>query len=561
MSSTNLNAARSVIHRIYLLLALVVVGVVLVYYAVPPELVGRNRSDKRFIWHHQRLHDAIDDLSRLALISHLHAVRDRPAHAGTPDDIIGRMAIGTRAEMTRLHATSVTLAREPYLPGAAPLVVRLNRLLAAFLDRPDSPAALEDLLLVTEQLRQLSVRAVELREEAGGLSLLHHDHWLTGVVSVLLAGIGWAGLHIIKSSRVTLRVLANTIAQRDAQARALERERDFAARLVETAPTIILLLDPQGRIEHVNPYFVQLTGWPLAEIKGRDWFETMLPERERERVREHFRQVVQAGSSPSRPARVHLNPILTRAGEERGIEWRNQVLCDPNGQTTGVLAVGVDVTDRARAEESIRRSLHEKEILLREIHHRVKNNLQIVSSLLHFQGKKVQGTPAVIVFREARERLHSMILVHEKLYNSRNLSEIDFGDYLQTLVRQMAHSSAEANGSIRFSVDAASLSLPIEIVLPCGMIMVELMTNVAKYAFPGGGTGEASVRLEATSDRVTLTVEDKGVGLPVDFDPATTLTFGWHLIRNLTQQIDGAIGIERQTGTRVTLSFPRPQAA
>jgi len=145
--------------------------------------------------------------------------------------------------------------------------------------------------------------------------------------------------------------------------------------------------------------------------------------------------------------------------------------------------------------------------------------------------------------------------VHEKLYQSRDLSRIDFGGYLKALVRDLRRSYATAGGRIDVRVTADELEVPIEAALPCGMIVCELLTNVFKYAFPGTRSGKALVALSARDGRVSLTVSDDGVGLPPDFDPERSTSFGWQLVRNLTAQLDGTSTIERDRGTQVTISF------
>ena len=208
------------------------------------------------------------------------------------------------------------------------------------------------------------------------------------------------------------------------------------------------------------------------------------------------------------------------------------------------------------AEIALRDSLREKETLLREVHHRVKNNLQIISSLLYFQGRKVKDPTALAVFGEAADRVRSMVLVHEKLYQSGSLSRIDMGDYVQTLVRELEESYASKSQRFQVGVTADKIYLPIELVLPCGMIVCELVTNAFKYAFPEGKTGNVEVKIARVDDRIELTVSDAGVGLPVDFSPAESAAFGWQLVQNLTNQLGGKVLVGAGPGTRVVISFP-----
>jgi PAS domain S-box-containing protein len=217
----------------------------------------------------------------------------------------------------------------------------------------------------------------------------------------------------------------------------------------------------------------------------------------------------------------------------------------------------VDITARMEAEEALRGSVREKETLLREVHHRVKNNLQIISSVLHFQAKKVKNPEDLVVFNESRNRLRAMILVHEKLYKSPGLARIECGTYIQALVQDLWRSYATiVSRRISLHVDADRIELPIESALPCGMIVCELLTNSIKYAFPGQHRGEVRLALTAAAERVTLSVCDNGIGLPVDFDVTHATTFGWQLISNLAAQLDATLtATGGNAGTQVTLHF------
>jgi len=148
-----------------------------------------------------------------------------------------------------------------------------------------------------------------------------------------------------------------------------------------------------------------------------------------------------------------------------------------------------------------------------------------------------------------------MILVHEKLYQSRDLSRIDFGSYLKVLVRDLQQSYSARGRDVTVNVSTDPVGLPIQIAVPCGMIVCELLTNVFKYAFPNGGSGAATVSLTADGLRVKLGVSDDGVGLPENFDPRNSSTFGWQLIRNLTAQVGGEMTVDRDRGTHVLISF------
>jgi len=276
---------------------------------------------------------------------------------------------------------------------------------------------------------------------------------------------------------------------------------------------------------------------------------------------ERVEAAVQRAFDPAGDGRFDIqHRIVTPDGSIRWLEVRSQTFFTGEGgarrpaRTVGAM---IDITARIQAEEALRDSLREKETLLREVHHRVKNNLQIIASLLHFQSKKIKDPEDLAAFYEARDRLRSMVLVHEKLYQSRGLARIDFGNYLQTLTEELQRSYSSRSGKrVNVLVTADEITLPVESALPSGMIVSELLTNVFKYAFPGDRNGSAHIRLEAQGNQVRITVSDDGVGLPPDFDPGHSSSFGWQLINNLVAQLGGKADVASGDGTRVSISFP-----
>jgi PAS domain S-box-containing protein len=252
--------------------------------------------------------------------------------------------------------------------------------------------------------------------------------------------------------------------------------------------------------------------------------------------------------------------VLAANGSIRWLESRSQTYFEGEGsERHPVRTVGatVDITERVAAEEALKESLREKETLLREVHHRVKNNLQIIASLLHFQAKKIKDPEDLAAFFEGRDRLRSMILVHEKLYQSRGLARIDFGNYLQSLAGELQRSYGARSGRrVDVRITADEIALPIESALPCGMIICELLTNIFKYAFPGGRDGGADIQLATADGHVSLIVSDDGVGLPQGFDPRHSTSFGWQLINNLARQLGGTMDVVSRNGTRVAITFP-----
>ncbi|HBK96478.1 MAG TPA: histidine kinase, partial [Microcoleaceae bacterium UBA10368] len=209
-----------------------------------------------------------------------------------------------------------------------------------------------------------------------------------------------------------------------------------------------------------------------------------------------------------------------------------------------------DISDRKFTEARIQAALREKEILLKEIHHRVKNNMQVVSSLLQLQAQYIEDETTLSLFEESQNRIHSMALIHEQLYQSENLDRIDLPLYVENLVANVYQSFGCCNSSIQIQLNIDPISLNIETAIPCGLIINELVSNSLKYAFPYSRAGEINIKFcEISSQQFHLSIQDNGVGFPADFDVENTETLGIRLVRMLTSQLDGSLTIDSQYGT------------
>jgi len=219
-----------------------------------------------------------------------------------------------------------------------------------------------------------------------------------------------------------------------------------------------------------------------------------------------------------------------------------------------------DRTERKLAEEQMRASLREKEVLLQEIHHRVKNNMQIVSSLLKLQAGYVDDRTYYDMFKESQNRIISMALVHEKLYQSEDLASIDLNEYITHLASALFRSYGADTGSVALKIDVADVVFGVDTAIPCGLIINELVSNSLKYAFPDGKEGEIKIALRFTDgDEITLTVSDNGVSIPDELDLTNTGSLGLKLVHILTDQIRGRLEVDRSEGTTFRIRFKRIQ--
>jgi PAS domain S-box-containing protein len=223
-----------------------------------------------------------------------------------------------------------------------------------------------------------------------------------------------------------------------------------------------------------------------------------------------------------------------------------------------LIAIGNEagvVIAKLQADELIRTTLKERETLLKEIHHRVKNNMQVISSLLSLQAAQATEPETIDMFSESQRRIRSMALIHEKLYRSGSLAEIDFGDYVESLVGELLRMYNVPLGAITTTVEIENVQLGVDAAIPCALIINELVSNSLKYAFPDGRTGGVTVALKRENEAYTLTVADDGVGFPPDVDFRATDSLGMQLVVTLVNQLEGTIELNRENGTAFVISF------
>jgi two-component sensor histidine kinase len=214
------------------------------------------------------------------------------------------------------------------------------------------------------------------------------------------------------------------------------------------------------------------------------------------------------------------------------------------------------ITERKRAEDQIRASLREKDIMLQEIHHRVKNNLQVIQSLLNLQSKRVKDSQTQEAFKESRDRIGAMALIHEKLYQAKDLSHIDMVNYLQNLSAHLFQTYRVSLDKVKLKLEMGKVQVGINQAVPLGLILNELISNALKHAFPEGREGRIRVRLVQEEGLIRLTVGDNGVGLPEAMNLREPQSMGFQVIMALVEQLDGTIELHREEGTEFRINFP-----
>lgn len=333
---------------------------------------------------------------------------------------------------------------------------------------------------------------------------------------------------------------------------ARKRMEERFRRLVESAPSAMVMINSSGRIEMVNAQAERVFGYARTELLGQP-VEMLVPER----FRGHHPSLRNAffGSPQSRPMGVGRDLHgLRKDGSEFPVEIGLNPIETDEGMM--VLSAIVDISDRKQREDRIQATLKEKDILLSEVHHRVKNNLQVVHSLLDLQSTKIRDDGALQLLRESQNRIKSMALIHQALYESKDFGRVDIGNFLDALVPNLISSYSVDPGHIALRIDAAEVSLPIGAAVPCGLVVNELVTNALKHAFPGGRRGRINVELSREPEnQVVLVVSDNGVGIPDDLNLMKSNTLGLQLVTLLADQLGADITMHRSNPTRFMLRF------
>ena len=315
--------------------------------------------------------------------------------------------------------------------------------------------------------------------------------------------------------------------------------------IIESMGDALIVMDNKGNIERINSATMQMFGYSESQILGRplgDFFEDefVIPES------------VQNGV-------VHRNRegrIATNDGSNIPVSYSLGRIHDSHGEKRGIVCVATDITHRKEAEEEITKSLKEKEILLSEIHHRVKNNLAVISGLLQMQIWETEYEAAEVALKDSQLRVQSIALIHEKLYQSEKLSYIRFDNYIHELLKAIQNMYRKS-GAIEVKTDLTSIALNINQAIPCSLLLNELTVNAYKYAFDREKGGTIHIQLRKEDDTVRLAVEDDGVGLPDDFSVKSETSLGMSLVKTLVKQLKGELEIEKGKGkgTKFQITF------
>ena len=350
--------------------------------------------------------------------------------------------------------------------------------------------------------------------------------------------------------RATLNILHD---HEEMRKKSEEAEKRFRS-LNSFSPVGIFEAHVTGKCIYTNPRWTTITGLTYEENIGEGWLQAF-----HQNCRETFSK--EWKSKAATPEGFFREVQLANKSETS--QWarsRITALRTNDGKITGYVGVLEDITENKISEDLIRASLNEKETLLREIHHRVKNNLQVISSLLNMQASSISDQATLEIFKESQNRIRSMALIHEKLYSSRDLAEIKFDDYLKNLTNYLLRTYRINVHAIELSINVESdIFLTVDTAIPCGLIINELLTNSLKYAFSDDRKGKIHISLcRDANKKYSLKVRDNGVGIPDHIKLSNSETLGLQIVATLTRQLDGEVELDRSNGTSFTIGFREP---
>lgn len=387
-------------------------------------------------------------------------------------------------------------------------------------------------------------------------ALQDHGQWRGEVVQHLAGGrrshveVSITAHQDVLPDRYSLVVVVRDIKDRKVVESVLFESESRYRNLVSLTSDLVWHTDATGRLTFISPKVSTLLGYTASELAGRNLADLMDAGATAEK------QSLAEAFANRQPFSYLTGTFLAADGRLKYFEVSAQPHLTPKGVLEGYHGAIRDITERVEADHAIRQALAEKETLIKEIHHRVKNNMQIISSLLSLQSQFIKDPGMLVKLQESQDRIRSMALVHEKLYQSKNLSKIDFIDYLETLAHHISNSYREKNIRLSILMPAYPVEIGIDTAVPCGMIVNELLTNAYKHAFAAGQTGTVSLELSAEEGRASIAIADNGKGIThTDLAQYEESSLGMQLVAALIHQVRGKLDITNTAGSRFSLSF------
>lgn len=398
---------------------------------------------------------------------------------------------------------------------------------------------------ITDELKEVHQRAL-----AGSIISVDDDEFIRADGSIQYVRWEVRPWYLSSGDIGGIVIFSEDVSERMKAVKELQDNEEKYKTLFESNPDYTILIGLDGVILDVNSSAVKFTNRSKEEIIGRTYAELELfPKKDLHLLMESFADVLKGEI---------IGPFQNRlVSKEANISWVETQLVPimKDGKVYSIMVIAEDITSKKKATDQLIKSINEKDLLLKEIHHRVKNNIQIISSLLNLQKQHVDSDEFVNILTESQNRIKSMAMIHEKLYHSGDLTRINFAEYIETLVSDLYISYAISARQVTPVINVENVRFNIETAVPCGLIITELVSNSLKHAFPSDKKGTLTVALKTRTEWNELVISDDGVGFPEKFNLEDSKTLGLQLVNILLKQLDGKITLNQNHGTRFKIVF------
>ena len=353
-----------------------------------------------------------------------------------------------------------------------------------------------------------------------------------------------------KTKKTSFRISIEDISEKRKAEKSLHESEERFRNLADNSPVMIWMTDADNKLVYMNKTKLNFFGKKFEELTNDVWMDTRHPDDKEKFINELF-----SAAKEMRDFSIEIR-VKNKNGDYRWLLDSASPRILPDGSFVGFIGSGIDITERKNSRIKLEKSLKEKELLLKEVYHRVKNNLQVMSSLLSLQVRYITDEKALNGFKSSKGRISAMALLHENLYNSRNLSDIDFKEYIDSISKSLLAAYQNKAKDIKIKLDIEKISLSLDASINLGLIINELVSNSLKYAFKGKDKGRIDISfVKENKENLILKVSDNGIGLPDDIEIRKLNSLGLELVTNIVEQLQGKLEISKNGKTEFKITF------
>jgi PAS domain S-box-containing protein len=379
------------------------------------------------------------------------------------------------------------------------------------------------------------------------------DVWLIIISFLMFMGTLYIYFRLRSSNfRRVRRTLEERVEVKTKQLVEKNLELEKLSLVASRTDNAVLIADTNGTIEWVNDGFIRLFAIPKEKVIGNKLSDINVYSN----ISNQLNEVIQ-----HRHSRIFESNVNTFNKKNVWISSTLTPIYDESGTLKKFILVDADITTSRQMQQQIEASLKEKDVLLKEIHHRVKNNLQIIISLLNLQSGYIKDETTLKAVKDGQSRVRSMALVHEKFYQSDTVTEIDFGEYLKKLCQFLYQTYGDKTDRIEVVIKGEQILLDMDTAMPCALLVNEIVSNAYKYAFPGLKSGTILIEMKKAGGKIDLAISDNGVGFPAEYNFEKSESLGMQLVQALSSQIEGDLKVSQENGSSFEVIFPYPKKA